>query len=306
MIRAATYALLRNYLPQDARNTIKARMGAMRSRLAPLYRALYGVFDAGELRAHLSANLPSDFDILMVHSSMDAMVPMYRDTVFDLMTVLLDLVGPDRTLAMPAFFFGGASYSPEEHYRRIPLFDARATPSEVGLLTELFRRRKDVQRSLHPTHSVCARGPLAQELVARHHTCGTTFGPDSPFDVMTRHKTVILGIGTHFFRVLTQVHAAEDRLGSRFPVPRAPHQPIPVTLKARGGQTYEYHLPPCLDPRYPRRIERLVAFLSPGCLRQWRFHGVPFFSVPAAEATSALVEAASAGNTIYEHPKDSV
>src|SRR3712207_2603981 len=106
---------------------------------------------------------------------------------------------------MPAFTFGRGAPA-ADHYRRHPKNSARQ-PTEVGLLSEVFRRRAGVLRSLHPTASVCAYGPLAAELTAGHHLAGTIFGEGTPFGYMARHRTLILGIGTPYFKSLTQVHA---------------------------------------------------------------------------------------------------
>src|SRR5699024_3727915 len=47
-----------------------------------------------------------------------------------------------------------------------PKFYVEETPTNIGILTELFRKRPDVIRSLHPTHSVAALGDGAEEFVA--------------------------------------------------------------------------------------------------------------------------------------------
>ena len=58
---------------------------------------------------------------------------------------------------------------PERWFERDEVFDVRRTPTAMGLLSEMARRQSDAARSLHPTHSVVAVGPLAGELVATHH-----------------------------------------------------------------------------------------------------------------------------------------
>src|SRR5690606_27894928 len=60
------------------------------------------------------------------------------------------------------------------------VFDVRSTPSNLGAIPEAFRRHPGVVRSVHPTHSFGAIGALAEELVAEHHTCGSSFGRGSP------------------------------------------------------------------------------------------------------------------------------
>ncbi|PNE18176.1 hypothetical protein V511_13105 [Mesotoga sp. Brook.08.YT.4.2.5.1] len=47
--------------------------------------------------------------------------------------------------------------------------DHEKTPSNVGAISEAFRRSHGVVRSVHATHSVYAMAPLADELTADHH-----------------------------------------------------------------------------------------------------------------------------------------
>jgi aminoglycoside 3-N-acetyltransferase len=227
------------------------------------------------------------------------MFPMYRGNAGDLLKVFLRIVGPHRTLAMPAFFFGTAEQFNQDYYRHHPIFDVRQTPSQMGLLTELFRRRRGVMRSLHPTHSVCALGPLAREITATHHLSPATFGELSPFGVMARHKTAILGVGTEYYRTLTQVHAIEDHLGIRFPIARECEDPVRVTLIDALRQHIPYAISPPLSRKFVVKIEQLAQFVSPGALQEWKFKATPLYRVEASEVNRALGEAAAIGRTLY-------
>ena len=44
----------------------------------------------------------ADFEILMVHSSVNNMTPMYTGSPLEFVKMLISFCGPDRTLAMPA------------------------------------------------------------------------------------------------------------------------------------------------------------------------------------------------------------
>lgn len=296
-MRELAYRLVRRYLTQARRTRLKAQVAQWRQRLAPLYRLRHGTFTAPELIAELRAHVAPDTEILMVHCSLNDLQPAYTGTAKDLLDALTAWCGETRTLVMPAFFFGGPAGDPAAHYRRKPRFDARRQPSEMGLLSELFRRRPGVRRSLHPTTSVCAIGPLAEEVVAGHHRAGSTYGEGTPFAVMARRRTAIVGLGTPYFRCLTQVHAAEDLLGERYPLALRPTR-IPVELKDVDGQTHAYELP-INAPGHVRRLERLERLMSPQELVQWRFHGVPLFVTSAARVTEVLVDAASRGELLY-------
>jgi aminoglycoside 3-N-acetyltransferase len=291
------YNLLRRRVSQDLRNKLKRGVARTRTRLAPLYRARYGTFGAEELRDELGRHLPPDTEIVMVHCSLNNLQPMYVGGVAELLDALIEICGPDTTLAMPAFFLGGPRGDPAAYYRERPVFDIRRQPSEMGLLSELFRRRSDVRRSLHPTASMSALGPLADELTAGHHLARTTFGDGTPFAVMAERRTTIIGIAIEYFRCLTQVHAAEDLLGERYPLALRPSR-LPIQLEDVDGIVHDYELP--VGQTMGRRVERLERLLGPDELIRWRFHGVPLFVTSAARVTEVLIDAAQRGETIYD------
>jgi aminoglycoside 3-N-acetyltransferase len=297
-VRAQLYHVMRKALSQEDRNRIKRRLAHARKRMAPAYRLRYGTFGAEELCAQIARRIAPDTEILMVHCSVNDLEPMYTGSVSELLDALVAVCGPSRTLAMPAFFFGGGEGDAAAYYRAKPVFAARRTPSQMGLLSEVFRRRAGVRRSLHPTHSVCALGPLAEELVHDHHLAPTSFGAGTPFGVMAAHKTAIVGIGTQYFRCLTQVHAAEDLLGERYPLPLR-GETIEVSLKDVDGTAHDYGLR-LTEPGFSRRLELVERLLGPDELTRWRFHGVPLFSTTAAGVTDALVAAALRRETIYD------
>lgn len=276
--------------------TLRGHYHTLRSRLHPIIRAVNGTFDAAELREDLEARLPKEFEILMVHSSVNHMLPMYVGSPLELLHQLMAFCGPDRTLAMPAFYFGEADGDVVRAYRDRPLFDVRRTPSQMGIVTELFRRGKGVRQSLHPTHRVAALGPLAADLTAGHEKAASTFGAGTPFDFMAAHETVVLGLGKPF-EVLTQIHHAEALLGNRFPVP-SDEISVPVTLRDEKGSDRPFTLQ-VRQFKHARDMWRLPQLMGPGRLQSWTFHRVPLFSAKAGEVTADLVAAAGQGRTLY-------
>jgi aminoglycoside N3'-acetyltransferase len=247
--------------------------------------------------AELKCRLPSEFEILMVHSSFDAFLPMYKGSAKELVGALVDLCGPERTLVMPSFIMGGRTYDAAAYFQSRP-FDVRVTPSETGLVAEIFRRTPKVLRSLHPTCAVCALGPLGKELTSGHHLAEKGMGPDSPFGVMTRRRTAILGLGVEYYRCLTHAHTAGQTMGDAFPIKFA-NPSIEVTLVDYDGRRHPYTLGlPDRSKKLDLRI--LWSLLSRDELAEWHFHGVPMFVVPQASVvTERLIEAARRGVTIY-------
>ncbi len=236
----------------------------------------------------------------MVHSAYDRLLPMYTGTPHEIVRQLIGLCGTSRTLVMPAFVLGGRSYNPAAYYES-HVFDAKKTVSEMGLVTEIFRRMPGVKRSLHPTHSICALGPLADILTATHHLASTRTGKGTPFEAMAQRKTAIVGLGVEYFRCLTQIHAAEDLLGIDFPI-RMEAQTVPVTIVDQNGARLAYELAIKKTPEV-FDLTVLRSMLPDSDLMEWRFKGTPMFMTFADKVTNSLVAAAGRGITVYGRRK---
>jgi aminoglycoside 3-N-acetyltransferase len=293
------YHVSRRLLSQRARDRAKAGLAWGRHALTPAMRRWHGPFDAAALMDELRARLPERFDVLLVHASMGDLAPMYMGGAPDLLQALRELCSAHRTLVMPAFTYLVPGGDLLAHFRANPRFDGRRAPSQMGLLSEVFRRTAGVRRSLHPTHSVCALGPHAERLTASHHLAATTFGEDTPYDVLTKLNSVIVGLGTPYFRCLTQIHHAEDALGERFPLRRR-METVDLTL-ADGRGDFPYRLQHWVDAPV-RRIDRLARLMPASELQAWSFHGVPLFWTRAAAVSRALLDAAGRGKTLYTGP----
>lgn len=289
------------YLPRERLLAVRDAYHGLRHKMYPLMRLAYGSFDTQDLKQHLEQQLTEDYDILMVHSSVNNMAPMYDGNPKEILDMLKELCGPNRTLVMPAFYLGDPKLGDVvASYQAKPQFDMRRTPSQMGMVTELFRRTKGTLHSRHPTHRVTALGPLAEQITSGHIEAGTTFGADTPFDVMARYETQILGIGKPF-EVLTQVHHAEDLLGDPFPVPGKITE-LPVTLRNRD-KTEEQITLRWRKFDWPRNMWLLRNYMTPETLREWQFHHVPLFATRARSVTEALLDAAKNNKTLYESPK---
>jgi aminoglycoside 3-N-acetyltransferase len=110
------------------------------------------------------------------------------------------------TLVMPAMSW--RIVTPEH-----PDFDELATPSHVGILPELFRVKYASHRSLHPTHSVAARGQRAAALTSGHHLDDTPCSSNSPYGRARADDAHVLLLGTGFERC-TAIHLGEELIAS--------------------------------------------------------------------------------------------
>ncbi|HHQ4687299.1 MULTISPECIES: AAC(3) family N-acetyltransferase [Aeromonas] len=110
-------------------------------------------------------------------------------------------LGDEGTLLVPTF-----TYS----LTRQVCFDRVTSPSEVGLMTELFRTLPDVRRTRDPIFSMAVWGVGGDEIItAGGHDC---FGQDSPFAWLAAHDGWIAGFACHPDRI-TFTHYVEQQLG---------------------------------------------------------------------------------------------
>lgn len=125
--------------------------------------------------------------ILFVHSSLSSF-GYVRGGAEAVIAALFDSVGPAGTVVMPTHSWEWVSAGSR-------VFDARNTPSCVGRITEVFRKLPDVKRSLHPTHSVAAKGPCAEWLIGNHQHANEPCGVGSPYVKLIEARGQILLLG---------------------------------------------------------------------------------------------------------------
>ena len=96
-----------------------------------------------------------------------------------------------------------------------PLFDNRNTPSVVGLLTERFRQREGVVRSIHSTHSLAASGPMAEAICKGHYHSETPCSTKTSYGRVLDENAAVLLFGVSFL-YYTLFHTAEDAAKSEY------------------------------------------------------------------------------------------
>jgi aminoglycoside 3-N-acetyltransferase len=184
-------------------------------------------------------------DIIYVQSSLKSIgrVRGGPETVID---ALIESVGQRGIVAMPTFTIpvGGM----KETLERNEVFDPASTPSTVGLITDTFRKRPGVQRSIHPTSSIAAYGTKAQELVEGHRTASSNFGLDTPYWRVIEWGGKTIGIGVELDKV-SFYHTAEDVIDP-FPIRVYMDKIYEAKVKERG-KVHTMQVRP-LDPAVSR------------------------------------------------------
>jgi aminoglycoside 3-N-acetyltransferase len=171
-------------------------------------------------------------EIVFVHAAYSQMRSI-RATPLEIIEALCRVMGQAGTVAMPTFPMNGPSQTYLEHH---PVFDWRRTPSQAGLLTEVFRRMPGTERSLHPTHPVGARGAAAAWLTAGHERSCTPFDEHSPFQKLLERDAFILSLGS--FEAMTLRHLADHLIQGEIPLPIYSQRKTKVRLITREGKEH--------------------------------------------------------------------
>jgi aminoglycoside 3-N-acetyltransferase len=146
-------------------------------------------------------------EILLVHSSLSTCGRFTAgpdDVLAGLSEFCDTLILPTHTYCYPT--------SPKEPG---VLFDRETTPSKTGLLTEMFRKQAGSTRSIHATHSLAARGELAEQICTNHYRHDSPCGAGTPYSRLVERRASVLLFGVTFHSY-TLFHTAEDASGSAF------------------------------------------------------------------------------------------
>ena len=173
-------------------------------------------------RANSADSLRTDFVALGLRPGMVAMVHSSLRRIgwteggpATVIAALLDVLGPDGTLVMPAESPQLADTANQD------VFDPRTTPTTMGAIPEAFRSYPGTQRSNHPLVSVCANGMRARQITAEH-ALEFCEGRGTPFEKLYELDawTLLLGVG---FDRCTSLHYAESLVpGRRTTISRYP------------------------------------------------------------------------------------
>lgn len=163
--------------------------------------------------------------VLLVHSSFKPFAREGHDADTVVRT-LVDYMKPG-TLLLPTMSW--RFVKPDK-----PIFDELQTPSNTGILTEIFRTRYAVRRSLHPTHSVAGRGRLVNKLLGSHHLDETPCGGRSPFGLLAAYDGWVLMLGISV-DCCTLLHHVEEMTAPDLYV-RPPSQCETYICRDRNGR----------------------------------------------------------------------
>jgi len=235
-------------------------------------------------------------DTVYVHSSVDQLnlgFAFYR-----ILPLIQNVIGSQGTVLFPTYP-NRSPVSSYEYLKQGRVYDVRRTPSFTGLLTEFARRQRNAIRSLHPTKSVCAIGPLAEILTASHQESPYPYDTCSPYYKLVEHEAKIIGIGVHS-TYLSFVYCVDDALKEQNPVQTYfPEMFAAKCINYRGTveivHTYAHDMRSVVHD-IPQFIKQHI----PGNIcADLTINGMKFFRADARPLFEKMLALAKQGVTVY-------
>lgn len=201
-------------------------------------------------------------ETILIHSSMKAIGEVDRgaDTVLD---------------AWIEYFKEGLLLLPTHTWKTVnednPVYNPAATPSCVGLLTNMFLKRDGVIRSLHPTHSMAGIGKNAYEYLKGEEYNNTPCTPGGCYDRLRSCNGKILLVGVGHERN-TFIHSVEEVLN----VPhRLSDKPMQLRIAMQDGSYKDVYMRKHYNAGQPHISEDFVklndAFIECGAVKKVKF-----------------------------------
>ena len=284
---------LASLLPRAWKLALKANLKQLRSSYAQTFQS----YDRAQLLDALRALGLRQGHAVMLHSAFSR-ENGFQGSIGDLIDTFVEAVGPTGHLLMVSLPYRTASLDWLESGRR---FDVRKTPSMMGMVSEVFRRRDGVQRSLHPTHPILVYGPQAQRFTAAHPDCRYPCGPGTPFE----HLAIADGRAVFFdvpLDTFTFFHYLELLVHPALPFPLYTDEPFHAQVidaegNQRAVQTYAF----ARDAIRRRRPERLYnALRAGGMVASQRVGATRLLAVRVQDAIACTQALQRRGELFYD------
>lgn len=167
-----------------------------------IYKKQYTPFDLENKIKRMGINKG---DVVCVHSSWDEFYN-FKGTPEDFINIFISIIGTEGTLLMPSYPF---------LRKKDSIFNIKTTPTRAGLIPEVFRHYKNIERSLD-IHSVAVWGKHAKFLTESHFFSETSWDQNSPYFKLGELKAKVLNFGLGKHHVGTIMHCADSILRNEF------------------------------------------------------------------------------------------
>lgn len=169
-------------------------------------------------------------------------------------------------------------------------FDPEITPSTVGILTEYFRKMKDVKRSIDPIFSVAVFGPDKEYFTDVGTDC---FGKQSVFEKLYERNAKIVFLGETFD--ITYMHFVEQKFDVPYRFMKKFKGKIKIGEEMREA-TFNYYVR-CLDRNVEYDLKKIAKYLERGGVLK---------KAPLGHSQVRSVRAVDAFNVITQGLKENI
>jgi aminoglycoside N3'-acetyltransferase len=286
---------LKRFVPSPVQDYIRRLRKQWRSQKRADTKAQLPPFDEADFKQMLADRLHvRPGDVVFVHVGYGQMYASFSpDRLVDM---LIEAVGPAGTLLFPTF----PTVASLEFLQKGMVHDARTTPSGMGAVTEIARKRPGFRRTAHPVRSITGIGPRWDEIVKDQCATPLFYDDKSPFFRLSQVGGKIVGLGVGSERC-SFVHTADDFLRDAFPV--VPYLPDLYRAKCidESGrelviETYAHDM-----AKMNHDVPKLMrSWVDPRVGEDLVHAGRRFFRADCAPLFDKLVELAKEGKTIYD------
>jgi aminoglycoside 3-N-acetyltransferase len=248
-------------------------------------------------------------DTLLVHSALSEIgfIDGGPKTVIRSLVNVLDTKEAGN-LVIPVYFMHTNMY--KTCLQKDYVFDVKTAPTVVGAIPKAMLKTEGVYRSIHPTHSIAAKGKDAKFITEKHHIGEKTFGENSPFAKVVELNGKILGLGINL-AWHTIYHHVEDIMDKEFPVKVKMDKIFHIPCKNNDGVLMKVGVQPLDLEISQTRIEKnnfLHNYFWEICsnlriLRIGKIGKARSWLVNAREFVDLVEKLASIGITIYSTEK---
>ena len=128
---------------------------------------------------------------------------------------LQEKVGENGNIIMLATPFLGRT---TKYLENEPVFNVMRDPCRTGLLSEIFRRKSGVHRTMHPLSSNCIWGKNARELSKRQKNFEYAYSEESLYGYGDTVNAKVMGLGVDVHESLSPMHYFEYLKKDVYPV----------------------------------------------------------------------------------------
>lgn len=285
------------FIPQSQVLSCRNAIKYFRLRIYPyLYKKRFNVKNLTDIMEEMGMTRGS---VIFIHSSWDEFYNFNGNEV-QLIEKILDIIGPDGTLAMPAYPL----------LRKNKIFNLRHSVTRAGILQEAFRKYNNVKRSINVQHSVCAIGKNAEYLLFEHHLGETCWDEKSPYYKLASLNALVFSLGLRKYYIGTMVHCVESVLRMKVPYFRDffNKEKTCFYYSLDNNSPVEYYYQYDMNENNPRKNyffgNMIIAnrYFTNSYYRYSKISNLQISMFRANLVIPKMIELGAKGNTIYKKP----